>query len=252
MDQHRDVLERCIGLAGVGRLVEAEGLAGRAVQGDPEDGNLWQFLGLIRHRLGDLTRARSALEVASALVPLEPSARRALADCYARTGHAELAGDLYRALAVDARCPTDLLPAVASGLGGLGRHEDALKACRELIRRDPSCHEGHFGVAFYLRRLGMPPEAALPSVATAFELAPDLLLYRISLAALLDHVGRRDEAHDLLRDVDPGAVQCRCCLRRMATILRDTDDPTRADAYRPGCEPNGREHGSGDIFPTGS
>lgn len=233
MDQYRNVLDHCIELVRAGRPAEAEEQADRAVRGGSEDGRLWQFLGLLRHRSGDLAGARTALETAGLLVPLDPPARRALADCYARTGHPGLAVDLYRDLAGDGRCPTELLPAVASGLGGLGEHVPALEVCRELIRRDPFHHGGHFGVAFYLRRLGLPPEAALPAVAKAHELAPDLLLYRIALASLLDYVGRREEAYELLRDVDPGVVRCRCCLRRMTAILRDAGDASRADAHVP-------------------
>jgi tetratricopeptide repeat protein len=131
MGQHQNGLDRCSRLVSAGKLAEAVRLAERAVECHPEDGDLWQFLGQVRHRLGKLAGAQSALETASLLVPLEPPARRALADCYARTGHPSSAADLYR----DARCPTDLLPSVASGLGGLGEYGAALEVCRELIRR---------------------------------------------------------------------------------------------------------------------
>jgi tetratricopeptide (TPR) repeat protein len=233
----QDVLDDCFELAGIGRIAEAVELAGRAIRSYPEDGRLWQLCGLLRHRLGDIQGACSALETASLLVPLEPAPRCALAECYARTGHAELAIDLFRELAGDERCPTTLLAAVAAGLGGLGEHHDALEACREIIRRDPEHHQAYFGVAFYLRRIGRPPRAVLPAVLQAHELAPDIPLYRITLAALYDHLGRREEAYDLLCDVDPGVVRCCCCLQRAMAIFRHQGDDERFEAFRARIDP---------------
>lgn len=232
MQQNHAILGRCFELAGAGRLAKAEDLAERALREDENDGHLWRFVGLLRHREQDYAGACHALETAGLLVPLEPSTRCALAECLARTGHRAPALDLYRDLLQDERCPTTLLPAVAAGLGHLGEDVEALAACRELIRRNPTHPEAHFGVAFYLRRQRRPIAEALPYVERAHELAPDVPLYRISLATMLDHAGRRDEAYDLLRDVDLGAVSCRCCLRRMTTIFLAAGDPCRGEECR--------------------
>ena len=77
MDQHRDVLDHCFELVRAGRPAEAEEQADRAVRGGSEDGRLWQFLGLLRHRSGDLAGRGTTLETAGLLVPLEPPAQRA-------------------------------------------------------------------------------------------------------------------------------------------------------------------------------
>jgi Flp pilus assembly protein TadD len=236
----QDVLDDCFELAGRGRFSEAEELAGEAVRSYPDDGRLWQLHGLLLHRMSEFVRGCSALETAGLLVPLEPSSRCALADCYARTGHAELARDLYRGLSGDARCPTELLTAVASGLGGLGDHETALETCLELIRRDPEHHQAYFGVAFYLRRLGRPARGVLPAIQRAHELAPESPLYRITLAAILDHIGRREEAYELLRVVDPAVVQCGCCLHRMLVLFRNAGDLPRSVACRKQIDRAGR------------
>ena len=227
MDRPRDVLGRCLELFHQGLIAEADRLAGEGLESSPDDGDLWQMHGLLRQCLGDFTGARSSLETASLLVPLSPSARCALADCYARTGQTALARDLYRHLTGDDRIPSELLAAVASGLGGLGDDEAALGVCRDLVRRDPTRHEAHFGVAYYLRRLGHPAEAALPAVALAHELAPGVPLYRVVLASLLAQAGEHEEAYDLLRGVDPRSVGCRCCLHRMMSVFLRAGDLAR-------------------------
>lgn len=248
MGEIRDVLQRCLELFNQGRVSEAEAIAQAGLRQSPEDGDLWQLYGLLCQRAGDLAGARAALETASALVPLDPSARCALADCYARTGQIELARDLYRHLAGDGRCPTPLLPAVAFGLGALGDHETALEVCQELSRRDPTRHEALFGIAFYMRRLGHPPEAVIPVVARAHELAPRLTLYRVLLGSLLAGVGRQKEAYDLLRGVAPESVRCCGCLRRMMAVFRLAGDESRYIACR---QQAGRVESDRDDFLSG-
>jgi Flp pilus assembly protein TadD len=236
MDDHREILAHCFELAGLGMLAEAEELLERAVQKSPDDGRLWQSVGLFRHQAGDFDGACRSLETAGLLVPLDPQARCALADCFARMGHTALAGDLYRDLSSDPGCPEQLLPQVAAGLGYLGMYGAALATCLELIRRSPAMAEAHFGVAFYLRRLGRSPEAILPIVARAHELAPEVPLYRISLATLLDHTGRCDEARELIGDLDLDQVSCRGCLQRMKTIFQATGPGRGFEECRPDLE----------------
>jgi tetratricopeptide (TPR) repeat protein len=227
MIDHRDVLSRCFELAGAGKLTEAGDLAEEALRENDDDGYIWQFVGLIRHRVGDFNGARDALETAGLLVPLNPETRCALAESFARTGVKVPAVELYRALASDPRCPERLLPSIAAGLGCLGQYDDALGVCLDLTRRAPDQADAYFGVAFYQRRLGHGLEVAIPWVMKAHELSPDVPLYRISLAAMLDHVGRHEEAYDLLLDVDLDGISCRCCLRRMSTIFLSVGDVGR-------------------------
>jgi len=243
MDVHREKVDHCFELVAQGRVDEASELAARCVEEAPDDGRLWQFLGLLRHRQGDYAGACDALETASLLVPIEPASRCALADCHARAGRDGLAGDLYRQLGRDERCPTSLLPAVAAGLGNLGQNEAALAACRKIVRRDPEHHHAHFGIAFYLRRLGRPAPAILAAVARAHELAPQVVLYRMTLAVLLDQAGRRDEACDLLRSLDPSTIACRRCLHRAMAIFQDAGDWSRFEAFRAQSDECRKSHG---------
>jgi len=232
MNQGGDILNRCFELAGAGQLDEAGDLAEQALAVEEDNGSLWRFVGLMRHRAGDFVGARDALETAQALIPFEPTTCCILAESLARTGHPVPALAVYQALAADEGCPEKLLPAIAAGLGYLGEYAEALEVCLKLIHRLPDHAEAHFGAAFYLRRLGRPAESALPYVTRAHELAPEVELYRISLATLLDHSGRRDEAYELLRDIDLDGVSCRCCLRRMTTIFLAVGDSNRGETCR--------------------
>lgn len=234
MDRPEDWLACATELLDRGYLAEADALARDGLDRFPDAGRLWRLRGLLRIRLGDIAGACSALETASLLVPLDPAACCALAECHAREGRHTLARDLFRSLASEYDCPTELLPAVASGLGSLGDDWMALKVCRELSSREPDRHEALFGQAFYLRRLGHSVEQVLTLVSRAHELAPTSTLYRVTLASLLDHVGRGEDARDILRAVDPNAVHCLCCLRRMMAILGvNRPDASEADPTTP-------------------
>lgn len=223
-----DLLGRCVELLGEGRIVEAEQRTREAVELSPEDGRLWQLRGLVLLRSQELQGACDALETASLFVPLDWSARCALGDCYRRLGKSALAIDVYRHLASQPSCPTTLLPAVAAGLGSLGAFEDALEVCRTIVTRDPSAHGGYFGVAYYLRRLGEPVESVLPLLKQAHQLAPRVDLYRVTLGTALDQLGFREEAYELLRELDPASIRCRSCLRRMMEIFRCVGDESRS------------------------
>jgi tetratricopeptide (TPR) repeat protein len=230
MKEPGEVLHRCFELYHRGELARAGELAERALRKFPDEGALWQLDGLVRRDQGDFDGARSALETASLLVPLNPDSECALAQCYAKAGQTGLARDLYRHLAQSGRSPTPLLPAIASGLGSVGDNESALEVCRELSRREPTHHEAFFGMAFYMRKLRYPVAMVMPVVTRAHELAPRSIPYRVLLASLLASIGEYQQASDLLRDIPPDSVHCRCCLRRMMTIFHLAGEHTLADA----------------------
>ena len=226
------IVERCFDLLKEGRLDEADRLAGEAVESDPDNGELWEMCGLLRQRSGDHAGACEALEMASMLVPMGHAPQCSLADCYARTGKTELAHEMYRHLADDPRCPTFLLPAVASGLGTLGDHTGALGVCHAWSSREPGCHEALFGTAYYQRRLGASLAEVIPVMERAHELAPDRAVYRIVLASLYGRVDRWDEAYDLLRGIPAGEVSCPCCIRRVMAIFWRSGDLSRFEDFR--------------------
>jgi tetratricopeptide (TPR) repeat protein len=247
MNRARDIFHRSLEHFHQRRFSQAEIVARAGLSEFPDDGLLWQLLGMLRQRAGDFEGASEALETASLLVPLDPSVRCALADCHARLRRTELARQLYQHLAQDDACPTALLPAVASGLGSIGDDATALDVCRELSRREPTRHEALFGIAFYMRRLGHPAESLIPVVARAHELAPEVTTYRVLLASLLANTGEHQEAYELLRDVPPESVRCSGCLRRMMAVFRLAGDDARLGTCREQAE---RIGDSGTFPPT--
>lgn len=221
-----------IGLALIkqGNHQAAAELASSAVLEFPDDGNLWELRGVAEHHLGNHVTARSALETASLIQPLDVGARYCLAGSYAATGHPELAVFMFQMVAEDSRAPLWLLPNVASRLGQMNEHQAALGVCRLILLRDDSRHEAHFGVAFYLRRLGAPLEEVVESAARAHDLAPQVPLYRIVLASLLHELGQTEDACDLLRQLPPESVACPCSLRRMMRVFDAAADHDRLRA----------------------
>ncbi|WP_165227852.1 tetratricopeptide repeat protein [Aquisphaera insulae] len=227
METRWDLKVRCLGHFHRGEVFEADRVATHAVEQHPDDGELWQIHGLICARLGDFEAACDALETAAVLVPLNPAAQCALAECHARAGRVDLARGLYRGLVRRPDCPTGLLPSAASGLGRIGDNESALEACHALARRDGRRHEAFFGIAYYMRLIGHDALEILPAAARAHELAPDCPSYRTLYASLLSQVGREGQARELLRGLRPDSVRCAGCLRRIMAILSRGD---RADA----------------------
>jgi tetratricopeptide (TPR) repeat protein len=84
-----------------------------ALDEDPDNGRLWELCGLIHRVRQEFDQALHALEVASLLVPLRPVGQFALAECYGRAGHHELAQDLYTSLLDWPDVPTELLLPIA-------------------------------------------------------------------------------------------------------------------------------------------
>lgn len=227
MKEVEDLVGRCLELCAQRRLQEADELARAGLASTPDEGRLWQVHGLARWMLQDYPAAQAAFEQATTLRPLYPLARCALADLYARDGRCDPARAIYEAIADDASFPLSLLPMVASGLGRLGENRTALKVCRRIASNNPQHHAALFGIAFYLRRLGYPVESCLGRLQQAFRLCPDMIAYRLDLATAYADLGHIEQAHELVRELDPAAVPCACRLRRVLHILTLAGDDER-------------------------
>jgi Flp pilus assembly protein TadD len=209
-------------------LHAAISLAQDGLQSFPDDGDLWELLGVSQYHAGDHAAARDSLEHASAIQPLDLGARYCLAGAYERTGLRDVAVFVYRLIADDERAPTCLLPKIATRLGQMTEYSAALDVCRIIVGREPNHHGAHFGIAFYLRKLGDPMEQVAPQLARAHELAPEVALYRVALASLLQELGDTEAACDLLRDVSLDSLGCTCLLKRMALFFRLAGETQRA------------------------
>lgn len=211
---------------------QAAEIAARAIRHHPDDGGLWELLGVARHHAGLHDAAIEALETATLLKPLDIGARFCLAGSFAANGQRELAVFVYRILAHDKMTPIWLLPRIAARFGQMAEYTDALETCQHLLFRDSTRHEAHFGIAFYLRRLGAPMSGVIDALTRAHESAQTVGLYRVVLAALLHDQGQTDEAYDLLRHLPTGTICCPHLLKRMSLVFRAAYDPDRARECR--------------------
>jgi Flp pilus assembly protein TadD len=194
---------------------------------DADQARSWSLYGLALFHRCDYALARAAFEHASTFAPLDENSTGALAECCLRTGRRSQAVNLYRDLASRPHCPTELLPSIAAGLGFAGDNQAALDVCRLAAEREPNCPEPHFGITFYLRRLGYPARVAIPYMARAFELSVGDDLYRCALAFLLAEDDRTEEASDLLQEIQVKGVGCPCAIRRMMAIFQRVGDYRR-------------------------
>ncbi len=224
MKDHSSEYSRAAELLAQGQLLEAVELAAGLLAIQPEIGELWLVRAEAEFRLSNFDRARRSFEQAMLLVPVDGQQQCRLAECYARigeVGHARMVLDL---LVANSACESEVLPLVAAGYGQLGDFRRALSVCRLAVNRQPTEAAPHFGAAYYLRRLGYAASAIIPWAMRAFELEPDVPLYRTTAALLLAEGGRLEEAYDLLRDQPLDGCGCPGRLRRMKMLFQAVGD----------------------------
>ncbi|MBX9681018.1 MAG: hypothetical protein K2X38_19855 [Gemmataceae bacterium] len=174
--------------------------------------------------LGEHADAIESFEEASTRVVLPPICQLTLAELYVRTKCPETARAILEFLAEPGRCPANLLSRVAQAFGLLGDDEAALGVCKRLIELRPDFHPAYFGAAYYLTQLERPVVEILPFVQRAFDLKPEQLSYRVSLALMQANLGRIDEASATVRSVCPGAIGCAGCIRRLLPAIEKLND----------------------------
>jgi tetratricopeptide (TPR) repeat protein len=190
------------------------------LDGHDSEGHGWWLTGMARYRLGDFHSAARNLEHAGLWIPLNEDTQLALAECYLATQRPQLAGSFLSMLLENLeRVSTMSLARMAANLGRVQNFVGALRVCRLATRREPEQPEGYFGMAFYMQRLGYPVSYILPWIRRAFELAPHVSLFRVTLGFLLAEAGRHEEAVDLLSDLSLEQVGCACQLRRLKTLF---------------------------------
>lgn len=231
-DQPRDCFHLGAAALSTHSFDQAESWARRGLAVDENDGHLWQLLGVALSMRSQVRPACEALETASVLSPLCPLAACTLAKCYLQLGHLDLARTCLLHLAGPGRCPLPLLPRVAAGLGAVGEDAVALEVCRQIISESPEHHAAHFGVAYYLGRLGGAVEEVIASLRRASALSPGMTSYRLNLAWVLACAGHTGEASALLGVIDPAEVSCPFWLSRMADIFAAAGNRERAGDCR--------------------
>lgn len=225
----RKVYDQGVAVCAEGRRQEAVELAHSLVAAGHE-GWGWALTGLVLRSQGDWCGALQALEEATLFAPLPAEAACALGECYLRHRKPDLARVVFRHLVLNPDIPYGVLAPLASGLGQLGEHELALAVCRQAAAQTPDRDEPLYAMAFFLRRLGRPPEVILSVLEQALRLAPDSHVYRLAVAALHHERGDLGAARQVLAKVAIENLHCLNCLNRMLDILDRTGDGPRRDA----------------------
>ena len=238
-------LEAALSLFHADEFAKAVSVCRRALAKYPDAGRLWEVCGLSHWMAGDIASALPALETASLLVPLAPLAQLALAAAYAWADKPDLARTVYRHLADLPVFPVPLMPRLAAGLGRVGEYATALVVCEKIVELRPDYHPAWFGIAFYLRKLGLSVEAAIPPLERAAELAPDEESYRLNLAACHAQAGDFAAAYRSAASVDVASIRCPNWLRLMLPVFHAVSDWGRRDECRRRLDETGGAHGGG-------
>ena len=202
----------------------------------PNAGCHWELQGTALYATSQFEQARGALEIASSLAPLSFQGQLLLADCYARIESFEAAECIYDHLTANVeQLPVCLLAKLATLLEARGKFQQAVKVCRRAAELQPECDEAVFGLAYYMSKVGYTPRMVLPILHKAFDLAPDKLSYRLSLAQVLHRLGDTQQAYCLVTNLefdDFVNITCRCCLQRLMNIFSLAGDYRRCDYCR--------------------
>ena len=227
MDDAETLLIRAQTLLESDQLTKAEAVVDDLLQSFPDHGPAWAFKGDLCHRRSDHQGCLDALEAASLRMELSADTQLQLAECYAKVGRCDLAKWLLRDVPAKPDCTDGNVMKTAAALGRLGESALALDLCLLVHRRSPHRHEAAFGVAYYMNRIGKEASEVVPYLRAAYELAPDNVMYRVSLALCLDRLQRTEEAYRVVADLDLHRVEWPHCLMRLMEIFASAGDQSR-------------------------
>lgn len=213
--------ERIARLVDNGFLDEAIDGIHLEIEEDPDNGELFELLGLTFHLNNDVQNAIRALETASILGPLETNSQMALAECYVSKHFYESACAIYDFLISRVSTPEECLPDIAKGYSRMRKHYRALETCRISVERNPDCDKALFGMAFYKARCGHSLSSVVSILERAISLDPHSIDYRVVAASLCLQRDQRNSAARILEPItrqDLDACDCSDCIRRLVGI----------------------------------
>lgn len=198
----------------------------------PNDAASLELQGLILHSFQEYQLARQSIETAASIQELSPSAQLALADSYWFTEEQSLATKIFNQLSQREKLPSHLLPAIAIGLGRAQSFHAAIEVCRRSVDSDPTGHQARYGVAFYMAKVGYPPEFVLAIMKGLVDIMPSVFHYRNAMATLLCQLNDPDRAFLAIADasfVEIDTVTCPCCLERLSRLFDLGGDLRKSD-----------------------
>ena len=190
----------------------------------PDEGQLWDRLGVALWDAGTAHESVDALEHATTLVPLSPEGQLVLALGYEVLQKRELSTELLIRLASRDPLPVRVLEQLARALGRAGEDSVALHVCQRAQRALPEAAAPLLGIAYYMARLGASSQQMLPALFSALHLDPENSAVRILLARRLHDCGLHEDAAEVLRLVDFSKCDCRNCLQAMHEIFQSAGD----------------------------
>ena len=200
------------------------------LQTHPDMGSLWLLRASILHSQARWEAALSAIETASALMPLTVGGQLVLADCYSHLGKHELALTAYEHLLSQDSLPADYYAGLYAGFKRSGKIELAMSACRKAIELAPDNDEALFGLAHCMSELAFAPRQITAILRKTLELAPNKPHYRISLVIQLYLTKRRNEAYSILSKASPeilDSIACSCAARQLLELCIGVGDQER-------------------------
>ena len=224
-------LLRAMRLLSLGEPFLAERTASAGLRFQPEHGHLLEVRGIARHQLGQHAKAVDDLEAAMMTVTLNPLALWCLADSSAALHQIESAQRLLSWLADRDDCPTSLLPRVADLLGRTGAEESALDVLHLWCEREPARATPHWGMAYFMARLGYSHRAVILRLRSACERAPTNAQYRAQLGSAEAEAGDLNRARTILIDLPTESIRCPHLATRIARAWDVSGDFVRSHAW---------------------
>jgi tetratricopeptide (TPR) repeat protein len=211
-------------------LGDAEELAGRALEAEPDNPEAHHLLGLVAHQSGKLAEAIEHVARAAALRPDVALYQANLGEM------CRLAGRVDEAIAAGSRA-VELDPGNAGALSNLGiahfdqgRFDEAVGFYERALAVQPGFVQAHSNRGNALQRLKRFADAE-PSYRRAIELQPDFADGWNNLGTCLREMGRLDEAEDAYRKALARQPNNPDTLDNLALALKDLlrlDEATEA------------------------
>lgn len=199
-----------------------------ALDESPDEGRLWELLGLGQWKFGAVQESIRSLETAMTLIPLGAKATLALALGYEVIQKFSLAKGLLVELATRNELPTTVFEALARGLGRANEPALALAVCQRAAAAHPDKLGPLMGIVFYMGRLGVSSERMLPPLFRALDIASKDFSIRMLTARCLHDCGLSEDAAEVLRVVSFLDSRCPNCLRVMQEVFHAAGDERTA------------------------
>jgi len=215
-------------------LLLAASLAEQAIHETRQSPVLSEIAGVIAFERGEYRDAARLIESAMFEIRLSYAGQMVLCKAWLKIGQNEFAetGIAFLVECID-DLPCALLADLTIAAAELKRYDLALSVCRAAFARHPCDDNAAFGAAFYMQKLGYPPELVKNVLAKAIELNPESHVYRLNYVAICVMVDHWREAyvHACKLPLDAlASIPCECSKQRMRELFERFNDSLRLES----------------------